>query len=278
MKYEYITQESEYQSSAANFMNQNKLGKIDKNIIIYAAITDNQVVGLATLKLNPLHPYAYHLNIKVNESFNELEVGTKLIDDLSMDYDKQFRVGVNSDDDAVDFFISQGFIRKIRCYLPEYEIDDLKSLKFDTNYNVMNFSQLNDEHFKQAQRLLHRNYVDEHFYNPLDSNLQYFEFTNEAMEDYNPERSFAIISGTKVIGYLIAFDAEDKLLEIGYIGKDYSFEPSIDGEFYSIIKMLFDNYKLISFEVDDVNKQGMDVLNMFKELPKVTWDVYFKRK
>ena len=273
-----VPPESIYFKALAAFFKDNGLGENSRSAASYACLEDGTVTGAASLDENPLHPQAFHLKIFVSAPFRRQGIGSKLISHLAKAHRKAFRAGVDSADHmAIAFLESQGFSRAIRCYLPEYEAHELIHRPMDSRAAITPFTQLDDARMALIQKRLHEDYVQNHFYNPPKSDLDALTFAGAAMKGHVPAHSYAIFHASRLAGYLIAFEADETSLEIGYMGGDGSLNAEIDGAFHRILKQLFESFQTLCFEVDDVDRQGMRVLKLFKTLPQTSWDVYFKR-
>lgn len=261
------------------FLKEHHESLLNNKSIVYSCCLNNKIIGVSILDLNPLHPHAHHLRVLVDRKFRRQGIGSKMVVALKERYHKPFRVGVDSEDKVgIQFIQSLHFEKVIKCYLPEYQIHNLKTQTYKKRYDIHTVHDLNAEELDWLKWLLYDNYSKNHTYNPLGEEIDYVSFAHEAMAGFEAEKSFVIKHQSKIVGYMISFPDTEQTLEIGYIGKDYKFKESLDDAFYKIIQDLFSDFTTLSFEVDDINAQGMKVLSLFDQLPQKSWDVYFDKR
>ena len=278
METHFVMQDNKERKKINEFLKENHESELNNKSIVYSCSLDNKIIGVSVLDLNPLHPHAYHLRVFVDPKFRQQGIGTKMVAALKEKYNKPYRVGVDSEDKgAINFIKSLNFKRVTKCYLPEYQKGNLRTQIYKSRNEIQSVHDLNVEELDRLKWLLHDNYSRNHTYNPLGETIDYLTFAQAAMSEHESKKSFVIKNHSKIIGYLISFPDTEKTLEIGYIGKDQEFKESLDGDFYTIIHDLFFDYDILSFEVDDVNEQGMKVLNLFDQLPTTSWDIYFDK-
>lgn len=277
MDFEYLKADSIFRKKIDGYLSSYNLQEIKDNLPLCFCRQDNEVIGLTFLDTNPFHPYAYKLTIHVKEIFRRQGIGSELIKCLKEKYSKAYRVIVDSaDKGAASFLAKNGFDLTLSCFTPQYTKKDLICFDKENDYQITPLSHLNPKQFTDVKKLLHINYKENHFYNKLNEHIDYPSFFEEAAQGYAPNDSYAIIKSTKIAGYILSFVVGSSELEIGYVGKYPALNENFECAFYNIITKLFDKYEKLSFEIDSVDLQGMEVLNFFKEKsPK--WDIYFKR-
>lgn len=276
----YTDEYSVHSMEIMNYFKNNQIGKVDKDAIICSCMDGENIVGISVLQCNPFHPYSYRLNVHVKEEFRRKKIGSNLIKKLKEKYPLPYRVGIDSDnEETIRFLIENGFQLTIRCYLPEFKKADLrKKAILDNAYKIYAMSEISNQQNEDVKRLLHENYIHNHFYDPLREDIDHNRFNDLALSSSSARDSYIILKDRHIIGYLITYENSVTEVEVGYIGRDYCTEDDLTNSFYQVLLKLFEKYRTIAFEVDNVNKQGMEVLSLFSKLPTESWNVYFDGK
>lgn len=207
---------------------------------------------------NPYHSKNCYLD------FNVLDIKEKnmktIFKTISNEEYSALQVMVSSNDiNKIEILQANDFKKVRMCYEMEVTREDLV-------YSIINScevheTKLGSEEYDICARLLFNEYVKKHeCVNPLTIGL------NEFIKDL-PEKVLYSKKEGKIIHF--AFVEQN---EIAYVGSKNS-EMFIDFA-KNIVKLLFEEYKMISFEADDIDREAMTLKDLFKVNCNESYDTW----
>lgn len=161
-----------------------------------------------------------------------------------------------SDDKRIRFLISGGFIRVRRCFEREFTKADL-IINATTPEAIATYTPA-DQEYSIACRLLYETYAKNHVnINPLT--VEFEEFASDL-----PQMVCGSASGVRN-GF--AFIEENEICYVGGHGNSKTF-------FVSLLNKIFSEYQYVQFEADDVDKDAMQLKNLFHDNCEDSFDTY----
>ncbi len=240
-----------------NYIKNCKHKVSDKPYFEYYHISNNEFNGYFIAYDNSYHKE--HKYIYYKFYFNNFVNIKNVFESIKQFFNKPLQVMIDSKEEGIiRGLILSGFQLKRKSFELNYKINDIeKELNYNDDVKLIDSGLL----YEQAVELAYNHYKKTHAkVSPLTSTIDEFRKTLPKevyveLEDDNIG-SFVFVEGNE-LSYMGSNDLSG-FLDFGY----------------TIVKMMFDKYELITFEVDDTDLIGMEFKSIFKEKETNSFNTY----
>lgn len=275
-----IEYETCYKNRVGELLKESQMRMVwgEKALGTFLAVEGEEVVGIAGLYSNQLHPNRSYINVYISPYYRREGLGKKLVNELKQASRKNdFQASVLSQDEAsVDFLKGLGFKRARKSFTPVIN-KRIEEINGCDSMTVKTVEEAGAKHRKELTQLHLTNYILWHEeINPLNKAVSISEWQSLIFNELDETNSRLLIENERVKAYLLCYETGDaKKVEVGYVGGETTDQiPSYLSFYISVLDELIDTYEIIEIEADDVDPFAFAVLSFYEYDETDSLDTY----